>query len=70
MIKLKKGKKIELELIDSTKITGIYEGYKEIKKDGEEIKIINISDENKELKYINISEVNKYFYIDEGGNVF
>ena len=70
VIKLREGKKIIVELSDSTKIEGTYKGCKELSEGNRQIKRISILDKNNELKTINTSEVNKYIYIDEGGNVW
>ena len=70
VIKLREGKKIILELNDSTKIEGAYNGYKEFKEGNKNIKQITIVEKNNELKTYNTSEINKYIYIDEGGNVW
>ena len=69
IIKLQEGKKIILELNDSTKISGKYKGYREFDRE-KQLNIITILDENNELKSVNSSEVNKYIYIDEGGKVW
>ena len=70
IIKLDKGKKVIIELNDSTKISGIYVGYEESNEGEKEKKTITILDENNEVKSYSPSEVNKYYYIDEGGNIW
>jgi hypothetical protein len=70
IIKLDKGKKIILELNDSTNISGIYKGYEEFNESEKEKKTITILNENNEVKSYSTSEVNKYYYIDEGGNIW
>lgn len=70
IIKLEKDKKIILELTDSTKISGLYQGFQKLNKKGKEINRILILNENDELKFVNTSEISKYIYRDEGGNVW
>jgi hypothetical protein len=69
MSKLKKGKRIILELNDSTQISGTYYGM-ETEGDKSNQKRINLKLENEDKRQINSSDVNKYTYIDEGGNVW
>ena len=70
VIKLRDGKKIIVELNDSTRIEGTYKGYKEFREGNKQIKQISIVDKNNELKTINTTDIIKYIYIDEGGNVW
>lgn len=70
VITLREGKKIIVELNDSTKIEGEYKGYKEFDEGNRKIKQITIADKNNELKTVTTSEINKYIYLDEGGNVW
>ncbi|MDP3682293.1 MAG: hypothetical protein Q8S01_00030 [Ignavibacteria bacterium] len=70
VIKLREGKKIIVELNDSTKIEGTYKDYKEFREGNEQIKQITIVDKKNELETINTSEINKYIYVDEGGHVW
>ena len=66
--KLKNGKKVILDLKDSTEISGSFQVIKDNSKNdlGKIIVIAN----NEGQKQINTSDVNKYIYIDEGGNVW
>ncbi|MGE5432909.1 MAG: hypothetical protein ACM3QX_17645 [Syntrophomonadaceae bacterium] len=71
LIKLHEGRKIILELKDSTKISGLYKGYSKSTPEGnKKVITIKVLDETGELKSIEISEVKKYVYIDEGGSVW
>lgn len=70
IIKLEKDKKIILELTDSTKISGLYQGFQKLNEKGKEIKSILVLNENDELKFVNTFEISKYIYKDEGGNVW
>ena len=70
IIKLNRGKRIILELTDSTIVSGIYKGFKEIDEGNKHVTIITILDKNNVVEFINNSKVNKYIYVDEGGSVW
>ena len=70
IIKLKEGKKIILELTDSTEVKGTIKDHNEFKEGNKQVKMITVMDENDELKSINTSVISKYIYVDEGGNVW
>ncbi len=68
--KLKEGKKIILELTDSTEVKGTIKDHNEFNEGNKQVKMITLIDENNELKSINTSAISKYIYVDEGGNVW
>lgn len=55
---------------DSTKITGFYKGISEFNEVHKPDTIVSILDKNNIVKTINTSDVNKYYYVNEGGNVW
>ncbi|VAX28705.1 hypothetical protein MNBD_IGNAVI01-588 [hydrothermal vent metagenome] len=68
--KIKEGGKIVLELNDSTKITGFYKSIKNFDEGHKQDTMIYVIDKDKIIKTVNISDINKYYYVDEGGNVW
>ncbi len=68
LVKMLDGKKLILALNDSTRITCIYNGFKEIENENKIDTLINI-EINSNSKTIKTSEINKYIYVNEGGSV-
>jgi len=70
LTEINEDKKIVLVLNDSTKIIGFYKGINEFDKGYKRDTMVSILDKNDIIKTINTSDVNKYYYVDEGGNVW
>ncbi|NOX65140.1 MAG: hypothetical protein GXO85_04900 [Chlorobi bacterium] len=70
LAEINEGEKIVLELNDSTKITGLNKGIHEFDEVHKQDTKVSILDKNNIIKTINTSDVNKYYYVDEGGNVW
>lgn len=69
LIKLHDGRKVILELNDSTKVSGVYKGYNESRtEENKKVISIKVLNEIGGLRLVNASEINKYIYVDEGGS--
>ena len=64
------GKKIAFELTDSTKIIGYYKSISKFDQGEKLDTTITILSMNNTVQSINTSDINKYYYVDEGGNVW
>jgi len=67
---LKQGNKIIFELMDSSMIQGVFEGYKETTVNNQNEIMIKVLNNEDELKFIDAKEVSRCIFIKEDGNVW